>query len=162
MRELWLMRHGAAEGAAPGGDAMRRLTDDGERTSRRVARALGRMGVAPDEIWHSPFVRATQTARAVAEELGADTLVEQEAFTPHGYGPDAAERLFSSSARRLLLISHLPLLPATVCELLAADVRLDYSTSSVAHLLVMGGQGARGSCALASFFRSDALAALAE
>ena len=160
MRELWLMRHGAAEATSSGGDDERPLTPAGELTSRRVGLALARMGLAPDEVWHSPFRRAQQTAAAVAAQLGGCELVPQDTMTPHGHASAVCELLFAARARRLLLVSHLPLLPAVVSELLAAPLRIDLSPSSVVELLILGGTSARGSCALGGFFRADQLVAL--
>jgi phosphohistidine phosphatase len=161
MREVWLMRHGSAEGVARGGDAARRLTPDGEQTSRAVARSLARTGLRPDAMWCSSFVRAEQTARLVAEELGFQgDLHVDEGLTPHGHAPACAEDVFAARARRLLIISHLPLVPALTAELLGADVRVDVGTSAVVHLAVLGAQGARGSCILAGLYRAETLASL--
>lgn len=160
MREVWLMRHGSAEGTAPGGDAARRLTPSGQQTARAVARSLAHTGLTPDALWCSPYVRAAETADIVADVLGCAAPVVDDGFTPHGHGRACADKIFQARARRLLVVSHLPIVPAVAAELLGADIRLDVGTASVVHLVVLGAEAARGSCVLAGLYRADALASL--
>ena len=161
MRELWLMRHGTAEATSFGGDEGRALTEEGREGVRRAARSLERLGVRPDAVWHSPYLRAVETAQLVKEVLvlrGASPIRSE--LTPHGAARRAGEMLFEATERRLLVVSHLPVLPEICVELLGAPLRLDVVPASVVHLKVLGGQNAGGSSVLCGFFPGDALAAL--
>ena len=64
--QLFVIRHGIAEDAAPGqDDASRELTEDGERKLRKVVKGLRRLDIDFDRILTSPWRRATQTAIAL-------------------------------------------------------------------------------------------------
>lgn len=161
MRDVWLMRHGHAVADAPGGDAARPLTREGERVVDAVGRALVAMGVRPDAIWHSPYVRARQTAERVSAALEVRSLVSRDGITPLGSARAVADEVFAANARRLLVVSHLPLLPELCAELLDVPARLDITPASVVHLRLLGGARARGAAVLSGFYAGDALAALA-
>jgi phosphohistidine phosphatase len=70
--ELYLLRHAHAgdPGAWDGPDERRPLSDKGEKQSDRLGRFLAGIGFRVDAIITSPNVRAAQTARIVAEQLG--------------------------------------------------------------------------------------------
>lgn len=118
------------------------------------------MRVRPDVVWHSPFLRARQTAERVAAALSVTSLVEQEGLTPYGSASRVADELFATSARRMLIVSHLPLLPELCAALLDAPARLDIGPASVVHLRLLGGDRARGAAVLSGFYACDALLAL--
>jgi phosphohistidine phosphatase len=70
--KLYLLRHGiAVEPGAPGyeRDSERPLTPEGRRKTRVIASTLGKLGVKPNFILCSPFVRAHQTAEITATVL---------------------------------------------------------------------------------------------
>ncbi len=68
---IYLLRHGIAEAAGPGGnDAGRALTDEGRKKLRTVLKLARTAGVEPDLILTSPLLRAIQTAEVTAEALG--------------------------------------------------------------------------------------------
>ncbi|MBX3727708.1 MAG: histidine phosphatase family protein [Candidatus Sumerlaeia bacterium] len=64
---LILMRHGIAEEAPR--DETRKLTDEGRRRVRRMARLLAQFQLKPDALLSSRRIRAVQTAHLVAEEM---------------------------------------------------------------------------------------------
>ena len=68
---LWLLRHGDAEDSAAD-DFSRRLTAKGERQSRAAGLALAQLGVKIDVCLTSPKLRALETARLAAAELGVE------------------------------------------------------------------------------------------
>jgi phosphohistidine phosphatase len=77
--KLFLMRHSVATSLLETGlekDEERPLTAEGEERARIAGRALKILGVAPEEIWSSPVLRARQTAEIVAAELGEPFLVD--------------------------------------------------------------------------------------
>jgi phosphohistidine phosphatase len=73
---FYLVRHGQAEGSAPGGDAARRLTPEGRRAFAARAEALaGELRI--DRIVSSPLTRARQTAELLAAATGAPVRLDE-------------------------------------------------------------------------------------
>jgi phosphohistidine phosphatase len=71
--EIHLVRHAIAEDRDPErwpDDALRPLTEDGERKFRKAARGLAAKFPVPDVVLASPFVRAWRTAELLHEEAG--------------------------------------------------------------------------------------------
>jgi phosphohistidine phosphatase SixA len=70
--ELYLLRHAHAGDPAgwDGPDERRPLSERGEKQSDRLGRFLAGIGFQTDAIIASPKLRATQTAKHVAERLG--------------------------------------------------------------------------------------------
>lgn len=142
MRELLLVRHGQAESTAFGGDAARMLTDDGKAGIAAVGRGLAALGLRPDAIWHSPLLRAFETATLLAHALAlGDEAVRREPLLEPGTSPERTARaIVDAGTRCLLCVSHLPLLPQLAGVLTGA--RLDFGTGTVAHLAQVGPNGA--------------------
>lgn len=136
MREVLLVRHGQAVADAPGGDAARPLTDEGRAGVTAVARALAAFGFRPDALWHSPYVRAVQTAELLTASLGPRTLSAEGGLTPSSPAGPVAQAIFRSSSRCLVVVSHMPLLPQLAAELVGAQ--LEFGTATVAHVAVLG------------------------
>ena len=64
---ILLVRHGpAVDPYATSTDEARWLTEAGRRRVRKVAKALAELGLEPSIVFTSPFVRAVQTAEALA------------------------------------------------------------------------------------------------
>jgi phosphohistidine phosphatase len=147
--ELYILRHGLAASREEwtGPDAERPLTGKGRSRSRAAARGLARLGVAPDIILSSAYLRAAETAHLTAAELHAP-VEEVEALEPgklrRGYR--ALLQRYDEDAS-LMLVGHEPELseligtliagaaPARValkkgaCALLALDTASPQSTS---------------------------------
>ncbi len=157
MRSVVLLRHGQAASTSSRGDAGRVLTAEGQQQADAAGRALSALGMRFDTVWHSPFVRARQTWEAAAAHLSVLTVREDADITPHGVASAVAESIFSSNARSLLVVSHLPLLPEVASVLLGGG-RLDLGTGSAVRLMLLGGSRAPGSCVLTAHLPADALA----
>jgi phosphohistidine phosphatase len=67
--ECILFRHGIALDRRrwDGQEALRPLTPDGKKKTRRAVAGLRQLGVAPTHLFSSPLARALQTARLVQE-----------------------------------------------------------------------------------------------
>ena len=68
---LYILRHANADTEAATDDA-RELSEKGREQARKVAQFCTRHGIRPDVIFASPLIRAQQTARLVAKELGME------------------------------------------------------------------------------------------
>lgn len=75
---VYLVRHAKAEKEHPRGDMARRLTAEGRAAFELLAKEVGR-GLAISRIVSSPFERALETARVLADLSGA-TVEEDDAL----------------------------------------------------------------------------------
>jgi phosphohistidine phosphatase len=74
--DLFLIRHAPAEPRdADIPDASRALTPRGTKKWARAVRGLRRLGVRFDRVYHSPWLRAVQTAEALSPLVEGDTVV---------------------------------------------------------------------------------------
>lgn len=108
---LYLMRHGIAADPARGtNDADRALTEEGVRKTTRVAAGLKALGVELDAVLSSPFRRAEETARLVADVLSPDLAVELYPPLAAGAQPQDVLKGLKLARRvsRLLLVGHQP------------------------------------------------------
>jgi phosphohistidine phosphatase len=143
--DLYLMRHGEA-GDVPGpaggfrSDAERPLTPRGLAQATASAHGLKRLNVKVPVIHHSPYLRATQTAAAVAAVFGS-RLVVDDGLTPAA-SPDAAAEALCQLREGAFVVAHMPILPGIIDRLCGA--RVNFPTAAVAQILVSGGSGVLG------------------
>ena len=114
---IYVVRHGEAEGMVST-DAERRLTVPGRQQVLDIWRALRDQGVRPTTLVSSPYVRARQTATAIAEVFPELQPVIRPELTPDG----STGRVLSwlgdlPTLEGLVLVSHMPLV-----SLLTADL----------------------------------------
>jgi len=112
--DLYLLRHGIAEDAAPGQpDADRALTEEGLAKTRTAAQGFAAALPAPNHILSSPKVRAWQTAELFAEALGLS--VHEAAVLGDGGPRDVVAELGKAVLpERVMLVGHEPTLSALV------------------------------------------------
>lgn len=84
---LYIVRHGTAidrEDPACPEDPERYLTKDGIAKTRDAARGVKRLGLSPDRMISSPYVRAMQTATIFAEvfDFPSDNILTTDALLP--------------------------------------------------------------------------------
>ena len=125
---LYILRHGTAEERGPDwpDDAMRPLTAEGKQKTRDAARGLRALEPAIGIVLTSPFTRAKQTARLLADELGIDpTRVKETMALAAGADPEAIWRAVREAGRSsgVLLVGHEPDLGRLVSWLISGDTR---------------------------------------
>lgn len=89
---LYVFRHGIAQDRMDPecpSDADRPLTRQGIRRTRAAAKGLAVLGVRPELIVTSPYVRARQTAEIAADVLGCPRKLEFSEHLLPGGGPSA-------------------------------------------------------------------------
>lgn len=150
------MRHGEAEPNSPGGDAERNLSARGKDIVLAVAEGLKSIGVAPDEVIHSPFARAKQTSEIVADTLGVSTRVEEYALIPGGDAKMAAKILFAARSKTTFVVAHLPILPK-ILSIYLGGAMVDFSTADVAKLVVVGADGPQGAGIIRGVYSHEVL-----
>src|SRR4051812_8846408 len=80
--ELYVLRHAIALSAAEAGvsqDAERPLSSEGREKMKRIGAAMKEIGVEPDLVLSSPYLRARETALMAHDALGLKGCLE---FTP--------------------------------------------------------------------------------
>ena len=124
---MWvhIFRHGIAidptDPACPT-DPQRFLTDKGKARTRAGARGLKAIGIAPDLIVTSPYVRARQTAEILREELAPETpLEESDALTPMADPTRIVELLRERAEQNVMCVGHAPHLDLLVAYLAGTD-----------------------------------------
>jgi phosphohistidine phosphatase len=165
--ELYIVRHAEAEPATPEtGDAARPLTRRGRDRFGRSVRGLERLGVTLDRVYHSPLLRAVETAELLVPLLdneGGESFVTQELAR----GP-REELLEEVEGERVALVGHEPyvsellallVLGWRVFEPRAQQGLFEFEKGAVAHLT---GELQAGSMALVAFWPSKTLRKLSK
>ena len=108
---LWLIRHAHARDADD--DAARTLSQRGRGQVRALAKFLAASrALQPAEIWHSPLVRARQTAELLGEHLRLDApLIETAGLTPFD-DPRTIARRIAALRLDIAIVGHEPHLSA--------------------------------------------------
>lgn len=116
--DVTVIRHGTAEDRAAT-DAARALTPVGRAEAERAGERVAGLDPPPDAIVSSPYLRALQTAEAVAGHLGlAGAVALDEALVPDAPAAGVRDLLVRLSDRRhVVLVAHEPILSAA-CALL--------------------------------------------
>jgi phosphohistidine phosphatase len=126
MKVLYLLRHGiAVKPGTPGiPDDERPLTSKGESRMRQIARGLQRLDLKLDRIVTSPLPRARRTAEIVAEELGAEDLLESSPLLKAGRdAPAIWNWLRERTEDRLMIVGHNPSLTDLISLLVLGPVQ---------------------------------------
>lgn len=90
-------------------DSDRPLTDTGRRRMRKNARGLQRISPLPDLIATSPWLRAADTARVVAETLGVERMETVDEMLPDRHPRDLAAWLTDRGAlATVAVVGHEP------------------------------------------------------
>lgn len=115
---LGLLRHGIAEVESPTGhDFDRRLTPAGRAELEQQLDRIQSWGWTPSAILHSPFVRTTQTARAVAARLPTVPSIVEETLA---IGTIDGIVRACAAHRAPLLVGHEPTLGRLAAHLVGA------------------------------------------
>ena len=116
--KLYLLRHATAVDIAVT-DSARALTPHGEEEARKVGLALAKLGAKLTHVFHSPLVRARQTAEIAAKSIKfAGTIHSLEELTngtPTGMLLHAVKR--HPNLAEALLIGHMPSITGHIEEL---------------------------------------------
>ena len=125
--QLLVIRHAIAmereEWAKSGRpDSDRPLTDTGRRRMRKNARGLQRVSPHPDVIATSPWLRAADTARVVAETLGVERMETIDQMLPDHHPSELAEWLNErGELAAVAVVGHEPHLGELVTWLMGGE-----------------------------------------
>jgi len=121
--ELVFFRHGIAADTTP--DSSRPLTEDGIRKTYASAEGLKKMAIPFDNVFTSPWLRASQTARILSEVLATPEPEEMTELAGDHSAAEFLEALQNCKGRCLLLVGHQPLLGDAVAAMLGATGRCE-------------------------------------
>ena len=111
--ELYLVRHAIAEEALPGQpDDTRPLSEEGVQRFREVVKGLKRLDIRFDRLYHSPKLRAVQTADLLKPALEGESEV-----TPYLAEPPSTKLLKTLQGTQVALVGHEPWM-SQLCALL--------------------------------------------
>ena len=107
---IHLLRHAEAEDVSPTGrDADRRLTDDGKKRMRSVAKAIAWLDPGYEAVLVSPLTRARQTAEPVAAACGFQRpFTETKSLAPNADPVAVLNELARLGPASVLLVGHQP------------------------------------------------------
>ncbi len=121
MMKIYFVRHGLAGHSSQwkGDDAKRPLTKKGQKRMEEEAVTLDKLGLKPDLILTSPYLRACQTAEIVASQLKKAKLVEDRRLAP-GFNIDKLAEILREhpQAKSLMLVGHEPDFGETISRLI--------------------------------------------
>jgi phosphohistidine phosphatase len=108
--KIVLVHH--AEAVDPAADAQRPLSPHGRAQAEQLAVRAAERGILPAVIWHSGKLRSRQTAEAFWRTCNPFAgFVMVKGLRPED-SPDVARTQIDLEDRDLLLVSHMPMLPA--------------------------------------------------
>ena len=115
--ELFVIRHGiAVPGSMVLADADRPLTPQGRKRFSQVVMGLRRLGVRCDRLYHSPWLRAVETAELLGPILDGEMVSSPTLARPPS--PDLLDALVGE---RVALVGHQPWLGELVYWLITGD-----------------------------------------
>ena len=118
---LIIVRHGEAEPKRDS-DRERKLTEEGVNQARRAGKFLKLRGFKASYVATSPYVRAVQTAKEIAGQLGVE-VKEWEELEPNRDFRELARKL-GEVKEDLVLVGHEPFLSSLIKEMTGGEVKL--------------------------------------
>ena len=130
MMHLYLVRHGIAvdrEDPNCPPDTERPLTPKGIKKTRAAAMGLFALGVTPDAVLSSPWLRAVQTAEIFCEAMGFSSgkIVRTDALKGTSLPAELLRQLEKLKAREVVCFGHEPQLHLVICEVLHTKVGIE-------------------------------------
>jgi phosphohistidine phosphatase len=120
--QIYIIRHAHALDGE--NDAVRPLSKKGRAQIRATARFLKRSGaLATGEFWHSPLVRAVDTAQLLAKGLGGRIRLKLVAGLLHDDNPAIMAKKLNGQRRPVAVVGHEPHLSALASVLIAGKAR---------------------------------------
>ncbi|MGH9733141.1 MAG: phosphohistidine phosphatase SixA [Candidatus Acidiferrales bacterium] len=122
---LYIVRHGIAvdktDPKAPP-DPERPLTAKGIQKTRAAALGLKELGVKPDVLITSPYVRAAQTAEIFAEALGFPTAKVRvtDSLKPPASPADFIKEISHLKGKEVMCFGHAPHLDQLIAQMVGA------------------------------------------
>jgi phosphohistidine phosphatase len=139
--DLYLIRHADALALGERGntqDSERPLSDKGFGQAKQLGAWMQRKGIALDQIFTSPLVRAHQTAEGMAGPISpAPPLQLCQELAPGEKPKSLAKVLRRWGGERAALVGHLPDLPVFAAWLIGSKrAQIDLAKAGIAYISV--------------------------
>jgi phosphohistidine phosphatase len=126
---LNLMRHGIAinrEDPSCPAEAERPLTTEGVKKTAEVARGMRKIGIEPEIVLTSPYLRAVQTAEIACAALKVETkkMIRVEALLPNARPSLLFDELAKLKASEVLCCGHAPNLDEVIAYALGCKAAI--------------------------------------
>lgn len=116
---LYLVQHGQA--VSKDIDPTRPLTEQGRGDVQKVAVSIGPLNLSVNAIWHSPKMRAAQTAELLAAAVKAEkNCLERSGLAPND-DVGAVRNELAGAEQDIMIVGHLPFLSKLASVLLTGD-----------------------------------------
>jgi len=140
---IYLVRHAIAENSGTSDyedDSLRPLTEKGREKMKKIAAALKTLGVKPDLIVSSPYIRASQTASILAKTFKyKEEIAYSDSLVPMGDSDDMIGEINEKySVDELMLVGHEPNLSTLASILLSGspDISINFKKGGICCLSV--------------------------
>jgi len=145
--EVYLVRHAIALEALPGqSDNARPLSEEGLERFRQVVGGLKKLGVRLDHLYHSPKLRAVQTA-----DLLTPVLDGQSEVTPYLADSPGPELLGIIQGSSVALVGHEPWISDLCAWLVIGEMRGEWFPFKKGGVAKLEGDLKPGGMKLAAF-----------
>ena len=139
--DLYLIRHADALALGERGntqDAERPLSDKGFGQAKQLGAWMQRKGIALDQIFTSPLVRAQQTAEGMAGPMSPAPPLQLCPELAPGEKPKRLAKLLRRwGGERAALVGHLPDLPVFAAWLIGSKrAQIDLAKAGIAYISV--------------------------
>ena len=118
---IYLIQHGEAVDKET--NPTRPLTEKGRETVQEMGKFLQKHNCKVDTIWHSPKLRARETAEIISSCLGieASSMCEYKELEPNEPVKKTVKLIRKAQEQHLMLVGHLPHLSQLAGLLLCED-----------------------------------------
>jgi len=116
--KLYLIQHGIALPEEK--DPAKPLSPEGKEETQRIAEFLKTKSIKTDVVWHSPKLRAIQTAQIVANFISCSEIKERNDLNPLDSVESCPEEIESLN-KDLMIVGHMPFLQKLASLLLSGS-----------------------------------------
>ena len=116
--KLYLIQHGIALPEEK--DPEKSLSPEGKEETQRTAEFLKTKNIEVDAVWHSPNLRAIQTAQIIVNSILFSETKERDDLNPLDPVENFPEEIKSSN-KNLMIVGHLPFLQKLASLLLSGS-----------------------------------------
>jgi phosphohistidine phosphatase len=138
---LYIVRHAIAVERGTSGyedDSQRPLTDAGAKKMKKIAMGIHQLGIELDVILTSPYVRARDTAKILAERFDmTDRIYFSDNLIPSGNFESLVFEIHEKyDLANIALVGHVPMLSSLISWLTTGDTdaRITFKKGGVAYL----------------------------
>jgi phosphohistidine phosphatase len=140
--EIYIVRHGIAEDPDHAKrDSDRRLTEEGHEKTAKAARHFSKRVAKVDMIFHSPFLRAVETAKYFAAEFPKARVEAAGGLLPED-SPKNAQKLLSKlpDGASVMIVGHEPYLSSLTSLLITGSEEpiLEFKKAGIAGIECTG------------------------